>query len=192
MKYSHLPIVELAFFRKAKFRCFTSPDHVFMIEFGGDNGPPFLALFLNRSNALDRDDVVWHFYDEGKADGGSYYETGHLHEKLLSLCLLMLGLHVERDKDIIMVAEGFSKKCIDTKEYFDAYRELNGRQIDYLLGMAVEKLARKYFVLSYCRQGIDIIQDIQKETAGMHLFQYRYEDLEKVLNQQYNSGKISL
>jgi hypothetical protein len=167
MIYFHTSL-ELAFFRKANFRYFTSPDHIFIIN-NWDNCPPFVSLSIDRSNTPDRGDVMWNIYYEGKVD----------HERLLGLCLLMLGMHVEKDEDITMVAKGFSNRIIETKVIFDPYRELSIRQLDYLMRMAREKLSRKYFVLSYCKNGIDIIQDIQKETAGMHLFQFRHEDLEK-------------
>lgn len=178
MSYSYLSILELAFFRKANFKYFTSPDHVILFK-NGDNGPPYLSLSIDRSNTHDQD-VMWHVYDEGKVDlrtcDGSYTEPSHSHERLLNLCLLMLGLYVENDEDITMIARGFSNRIVDTKGFFNPYRELDDRQIGYLLRMARERFSRKYFVLSYCRQGIDIIQDIQKETAGMCLLQFRYEN----------------
>lgn len=184
---SYPPILELAFFKKTNFRCFTSPDHIFMIKDGG-NGPPVLSLSLDGSNALNQGDVVWTYYDGRKFDWGTNYDifpdSGYFHQGLLGLCLLMLGLYVEKDGDIRMVAKGFSKRIVDTKSLFDPYRDLDYQQLHYLLGMARKGHSQKYFVLSYCRQGINIIQDVQKETAGMRLLQYRYEALDDVLNQQ--------
>lgn len=87
----------------------------------------------------------------------------------------MLGLFVEQDENLIMVAEGFSKNIFNPKiTFFNTYHELKMEQLDFLIDMAQKSVSSKYRVLAYCKRDIDIIQDIQKETAGLIFQQFRY------------------
>jgi hypothetical protein len=177
----YYPIIELAFFKSRSFHYFTKPDHVFVINHC-DNGPPYISLYIDgnmTSNSNDSNIVRWHIFENLELDWGSFNEKcavpSRFGENLLYICILMIALFVYKDEDIVMVASGFYKSILDEHNHFNPYYNLSDRQLNYLSKMAVGKYSKEYFIMSYCRD-IDMIQDIQKDTAGMALLQFRYRD----------------
>lgn len=178
---NYYPIIELAFFKSRYFRYFTKPDHVFVIN-PGDNGLPFISLYTDgdvTNNCSDTNIVRWHIFENLKIDWNRFHERyavpSEFGEKLLSICVLMIALFIYEDEDIVMIASGFYRSILEKNQRFNPYESFNERQLNYLFRMAVDKYSKEYFVMSYCRD-IDMIQDIQKDTAGMALLQFRYRD----------------
>lgn len=163
------PVIELAFYKKKSFKYYTNPDAVFVVA-ELTNGPPCLSLFPSNKKGQSRELVNWFIYDEKCYDNIIFYN-----QRILKLCVLMIGLFVERDENLIMVAGCFSENILNHEgSFFDTYRELSLKQLDCLISMIHDLIVDKYRVLAYCKQGADIIQDIQNETAGFVLEQFRY------------------
>lgn len=140
MTLQHRAIIEFAFFQRSSFQRFTSPHCVFVLE-NCENAPPALSLYFQDDDKVSQEsDAHWFIYDESKIDWGSYYEQfaapSPFHERLLAICLLMIAIFVAKDDDTILVADSFSKDMGKKGGYFDLYKELNDRQIDFLTDMA--------------------------------------------------------
>jgi hypothetical protein len=177
----YYPIIELAFFKSRSFHHFTKPDHVFVIN-PFDNGPPYISLYMDgdaTNNCSDTNIVRWQIFENLKIDWNTFDERcavpSEFGEKLLYICILMIALFIYKEEDIVMIASGFYKSILEKNQHFNPYESLSERQLSYLFHMAVNKYSQEYFVMSYCRD-IDMIQDIQKDTAGMALLQFRYRD----------------
>lgn len=177
----YYPIIELAFFKSRSFRYFTKPDHVFVIN-PCDNAPPYISLHMDgnvANNDFDSNIVRWHIFENLEIDWNAFDERFAVPpgfgENLLKICILMIAIFIHEEEDIIMIASGFYKSILDKHQHFNPYENFTERQLNYLLRMAVDKYSMEYFVMSYC-EDIDMIQDIQKDTAGMALLQFRYRN----------------